>query len=213
MKKKNIADIRRDYNADLLSVTQLPNDPFELFSIWQQEILALNINDPTAFVLSTIDKQGMPDSRVLLLKAILDKKFIFYTNYLSNKASQINNNCHVAMNFYWPTQCKQIRVRGKIEKVERKISEAYFATRPFESQVAAIISKQSQKVDLIQQKSLFDKKTKEWAGKTLTCPESWGGYAVSAVSFEFWHGRQGRLHNRVQYFIKNSQWCKQALAP
>ena len=216
MNKKSIADIRREYTATNLCLEHMPSNPFEMFDLWYQEILSQepeDITDPTAFVLSTVDQHGMPDSRVVLLKAVLDSKFIFYTNYLSEKGDQLSHRPNVAMNFYWPKQCQQIRIRGTVEKIAAKNSADYFLSRPYESQVSSIVSKQSQHIDPDKLGSLFEEKIKQWKGKTLDCPRFCGGYAITPVSFEFWHGKQARLHDRVQYFVKNSQWCKQVLAP
>lgn len=231
---KSIKNIRREYNASALSIEQMPDDPFQVFHQWYQEHLAkseqLN-NDPTAFVLSTVDNSGMPDSRIVLLKAIKgigvtnnesqtgcyeephNSGFIFFTNYLSNKGQQIAQQPFVSMNFYWPEEFKQIKVRGSIKKISREESQAYFATRPYASQVAAIVSEQSQAINPKELDSLYQEKLTELKNKIVLCPEHWGGYIVLPQSFEFWHGREGRLHHRVQYQVVNTQWQKQALAP
>lgn len=231
---KSIENIRREYNASALCIEQMPENPFQVFKQWYQEHLAkseqLN-NDPTAFVLSTVDNAGMPDSRIVLLKAIKEieatnnkhqeeyhKKydnsgFVFFSNYLSSKGQQIAQQPNVAMNFYWPEEFKQIKVRGSIKKISREESQAYFATRPYASQVAAIVSEQSQAINPTELDSLYQEKLIEFRDKRLSCPEHWGGYIILPQYFEFWHGREGRLHHRVQYQVINTQWQKQALAP
>lgn len=220
MNKKSLSNIRRDYCDSHLSADKLlshcnntPENPVELFNQWQQEAIKQKLDDPTAFVLSTVDAKNMPDSRIVLLKQIEYEKFIFYTNYLSTKGKQININPNVAMNFYWPGLCQQVRVRGTIEKISRESAKQYFQSRPFDSKVAAIISKQSQPVDPEELEKIFKKNIIEWQGQALCCPESWGGYAITPVQFEFWQGRQGRMHYRLQYTLKNSKWISQTLSP
>ena len=212
MEDKFFHDIRREYYSDKIAES-LPQDPFELFSLWQQESEQLEALDPTAFVLSTVDGKGAPDSRIVLLKEVKNNQFIFYTNYLSAKGHQIALNNSVAMNFYWPELSRQIRIKGTAEKISSKEAQCYFNSRPYDSQVTAIISKQSQKINYKAFEREIEQKREDWKSQTLLCPEHWGGYAVAPVSFEFWSGQAGRAHRRDFYCVTNTGWLSDTLAP
>lgn len=173
---RSIADIRRDYGELTLSEESLPEDPLVQFQYWFEEVLQNEKNDPTAMVLSTVDAQGYPDSRVVLLKGIDKGNFIFYTNYQSAKAKQIENQPHVALNFYWPQMARQVRIRGQVIKVNKEQSDLYFLSRPIKSQFSAIISPQSQKIknrELLEND--FNNLIKKYHQEPLTRPDYWGG--------------------------------------
>jgi pyridoxamine 5'-phosphate oxidase len=150
-----------------------------------------------------------------LLKGIEDGKFVFYTNYLSEKASQIAANPSVSLCFYWPHLQRQVRIIGNAAKTSRAASESYFATRPRGSRLGAILSKQSQVIDgrdhLEQQ--LQQLETQYVGREDIPCPESWGGYAVDPLAIEFWQGRESRLHDRLQYRQTDQGWKIVRLAP
>jgi pyridoxamine 5'-phosphate oxidase len=204
--------IRRDYNANPLTLENTPDQPLALFSNWFEQTLKANLEDPNAMVLATADAQGIPDARIVLLKGVMDGKFIFYTNYGSAKGKQLSDNPHAALNFFWPSFCRQIRIKGKVSKTSTSISDDYFASRPVDSQIGAIASKQS---EVVTRKQL-EKDVENYAQSTqqpYNRPENWGGYCVTPESFEFWHGRSSRLHDRI-YYVKSGQgWTKQRLAP
>jgi pyridoxamine 5'-phosphate oxidase len=203
------AAIRRDYHAPPL--LEGPDDPMALFHEWFSAACATSaIDDPTAFVLATVDSDGMPDTRVVLLKKIIANQFIFFTNYLSAKGLQLASNPHVALNFYWPFFSRQIRIRGVVEKVSRSLSIDYFNSRPHPSQASAFVSKQSQ---VVERKVLHQQFEQVMQQETIMCPDHWGGYAVTPNCFEFWHGQAGRLHDRLQYRLENKQWAQCILAP
>ena len=143
---RSIADIRRDYGELSLDEQLIHANPVEQFKIWFGEVIREEPHDPTAMVLSTIDEQGFPDSRVVLLKGLDEDNFVFYTNYQSAKGVQLQKNSHAALNFYWPHMARQVRIRGITEKVSKEISDNYFSSRPIYSQLAAIISPQSQTI-------------------------------------------------------------------
>src|SRR3990167_3767642 len=143
---KILSTIRRNYGEQMLNEEHIAPQPLDQFKIWFEAILASVEHDPTAMVLSTVDEEGFADSRVLLLKGIEHGGFIFYTNYESTKALQLKNNPHAAMNFYWPSLVRQVRIRGGVKRVSRAQSEAYFGSRPKASQLSAIASPQSQTI-------------------------------------------------------------------
>ncbi|STX30033.1 pyridoxine 5'-phosphate oxidase [Legionella beliardensis] len=211
-----IAGIRREYGNLNLDDNSIEQDPFILFKSWFEEILKVEKSDPTAMVLSTVDTQGHPDSRVVLLKGIENGAFIFFTNYESNKARQLKYMPYAALNFYWPQMARQIRIRGAVEKTTATQSDAYFVTRPLESQLSAIASPQSRPVQ--------DRQTLEASFKRIeslyqqqqqvTRPDYWGGYCLIPNEIEFWQGRDKRLHDRLQYYKDSSnEWLHQRLAP
>jgi pyridoxamine 5'-phosphate oxidase len=210
---KSIADIRREYGNLSLNEAVLCASPFEQFALWYEDVVKTEKSDPTAMVLSTVDEDGHPDSRVVLLKGIVDNAFVFFTNYQSSKALQMSHESHVALNFYWPEMARQVRVRGVVKQVSAEQSDAYFASRPHTSQASAIISAQSQ---VIESAEVLEASFNDFLAKhkdTLDRPAHWGGYQVSPTTIEFWQGRDNRLHDRVRYYRQQEQWLQQRLAP
>lgn len=211
---RNIADIRRDYGDLNLNESTLSKDPISQFKKWFEEVLAQEPHDPTAMVLSTIDHEGHPDSRVVLLKGVEEDCFIFYTNYNSTKGVQIAANPNVALNFYWPHMARQVRIRGSIEKVNKEKSDNYFLSRPIHSQYGAIVSPQSQPIkDRVFLEEALNQLLQKVSQEPIVRPEHWGGYKVNPKSVEFWQGRDNRLHDRVYYYKENEQWLHRRLAP
>lgn len=211
---KIISNIRRNYGGQTLNEEQVEADPIDQFKIWFETILASVEHDPTAMVLSTVDSHGFPDSRVLLLKGIENGGFVFYTNYESTKALQLENNPHAAMNFYWPSLVRQVRVRGSVKRVSQAQSEAYFSSRPKASQLSAVASAQSQTIASRESlEELVRCETLKHSQELITCPKNWGGYSLIPDEMEFWQGRDDRLHDRIQYFKQHEQWKYRRLAP
>ncbi|MGQ3888400.1 pyridoxamine 5'-phosphate oxidase [Legionella sp. CNM-1927-20] len=210
-----IADIRREYGNLSLNENSIAQNPFDLFVHWFNEILKVEKSDPTAMVLSTVDEKGHPDSRVVLLKGCENETFIFYTNYQSNKARQLEQMPYAALNFYWPQMARQVRIRGKVKKTTPQQSDAYFATRPLESKLSAVVSSQSypvknrQELEENYRRLEIDFKHSHMIKR----PDYWGGYCLIPDEIEFWQGRDKRLHDRLQYYKKNDQWLYQRLAP
>ncbi|MBI2786946.1 MAG: pyridoxamine 5'-phosphate oxidase [Legionella longbeachae] len=211
---RSIADIRRDYGELDLREELIPEDPLIQFKDWFADVLKNEKNDPTAMVISTVDDKGNPDSRVVLLKGLNEGNFLFYTNYQSTKAEQIKNRPYAALNFYWPQMARQVRIRGKVEQVNKEQSDLYFSSRPIKSQLSAIISPQSHEIQnrKILEQALNDLIQKHGQEPVLR-PSYWGGYMVIPDKIEFWQGRDNRLHDRIQYFRENGQWKHHRLAP
>jgi len=209
-----LASIRREYGDLCLNDEDVPNSPIIQFKRWFSEVLNIEINDPTAMLLSTVDEQGHPDSRVVLLKGIEAGSFVFYTNYQSTKARQINKTPYVALNFYWPSMVRQVRIRGRIKPVSEAQSNAYFATRPRASQLSAIISPQSSEViSRAELEHALNELIASHQQELVMRPEHWGGYMVIPDEFEFWQGRDNRFHDRIQYYRDKKKWLHRRLAP
>jgi pyridoxamine 5'-phosphate oxidase len=211
---KMISNLRRNYGEQTLSEDDMKADPLDQFKEWLEVMLSSVEHDPTAMVLSTVDAQGVPDSRVLLLKGVEQGGFAFYTNYESSKACQLNHNPHAALNFYWPSVVRQVRVRGCVQRVARAQSKAYFASRPKASQISAIASPQSQEIaNRASLLKLVENEALKHAEQSIDCPENWGGYLLIPDEIEFWQGRDDRLHDRIHYFKQQGQWRSRRLAP
>lgn len=211
---RSLADIRRDYGELSLSEETATSCPITQFKLWFEDVLNHEKNDPTAMVLSTVDAQGLPDSRVVLLKGMDEGDFIFYTNYLSAKAQQIEKNPYAALNFYWPQMARQIRIRGRVKRVSQEESDSYFASRPLKSQFSAVISPQSQAIsDRAVLEQALNALIQEHGQESVLRPLHWGGYRVIPEEIEFWQGRDNRLHDRIHYYRQNNQWQHRRLAP
>ncbi|MEI7505062.1 MAG: pyridoxamine 5'-phosphate oxidase [Paludibacter sp.] len=208
-----LRDIRKHYIFSSLDEQNVLPNPFDQFDVWLQEILKSEQLEPTAMVLSTVDEHFQPHSRVVLLKELTTKGFIFYTNYEGNKAHQMLQNKHVSLLFFWPTMERQVRVVGTVEKISELISAAYFSSRPLDSQLGAWASPQSH---VIHSKDFLEQQFKyyqEKFGNNIPKPPHWGGYVVKPTSFEFWQGRPNRLHDRLLFTKVNGEWEISRLAP
>jgi pyridoxamine 5'-phosphate oxidase len=151
---------------------------------------------------------------VVLLKGIENDNFIFYTNYESTKAIQLRQTPYAALNFYWPHMARQVRIRGRVDCASREKSDAYFSTRPLESQLSAIASLQSQEIpDRQWLEDRFNKLLAEHGQEPIIRPQNWGGYVLKPDEIEFWQGRDNRLHDRLRYIRKENEWLRSRLAP
>lgn len=211
---RSLADIRRDYGDLSINEESVDLNPINQFKLWFEEVLLNEKNDPTAMVLSTADEKGVPDSRVVLLKGLEEGNFIFYTNYQSAKAMQLNSNPYAALNFYWPQMARQVRVRGKVLKIAAELSDNYFSSRPVMSQYSAVVSPQSQEIkNRAYLEEELNQLISQYGQDMVMRPEHWGGYMVIPYEIEFWQGRDNRLHDRIHYFLQNDQWIHRRLAP
>lgn len=201
---------REDYNKYNLKEEDLKEDPFELFTLWFERAVEDKNPEPNAMVLSTA-AEGIPQSRVVLLKEIEDKRFVFYTNYQSNKGHELELNPNVQLLFFWIMSQRQVRISGVATKLSREKAVAYFTTRPIESQISAIASPQSRRIEMSE---LLSKVEEVSVKESIQCPDHWGGYAIEVTEFEFWQGQSGRLHDRIIYKkIEGDQWEIFRLAP
>jgi len=212
--KEKLQDQRVDYQKGTLNVNEVAENPLTQFQQWYEAYEAVEPKDPNAFVLATVDSNGMPHSRVLLLKGIDQGGFEFYTNYQSAKGQELAANPKASMCFFWPELERQIRVEGEVQKLSAEESTAYFKSRPHGSQVGAWVSPQS---TVIESRQLLEDRLAEFSAKyqdDVPRPEHWGGYRLMPSRIEFWQGRSSRLHDRVLYIkAENSDWKIERLAP
>jgi pyridoxamine 5'-phosphate oxidase len=213
--KSQIADIRREYLKATLDVATVKPDPVQQFEIWFNEALDAQVIEPNAMNLSTVNEQGKPSSRIVLLKGIKNRKLLFYTNYHSKKGKELDANGACALTFFWPDLERQVRIEGVAERVEAQISEAYFQTRPRSSQLGAWSSPQSSPIKdraiLEERYVMMEKKFKDVP--VIPKPHQWGGYAIEPFMIEFWQGRPSRLHDRIEYVKVDGVWKINRLAP
>jgi pyridoxamine 5'-phosphate oxidase len=212
--QKDVASIRRDYQMASLDEAATSANPMDQFTHWWEDATISNIDEVNAFVLSTVDANRAPASRVVLLKGYTPEGFIFFTNYDSNKGKEITANPNVAMNFFWKELERQVRITGTIKKISAEESAEYFHSRPLGSQVGAWASPQSQVIpnrDFLEKN--FTEQTEKYKEGNVPLPPHWGGYIVHPTQVEFWQGRSSRLHDRIRYSFENHQWTKVRLAP
>lgn len=205
-------DHRQNYIQGELREVELPGDPRLLMQQWIAEAVDSNHPEPLAFVLATVGAHGRPSSRVVLLKQLIDKGLIFFSNYKSRKGEEIEANRQVAALFFWPLLERQLRVEGMAEKTPESLSDTYFNERPLESRLAATVSPQSQPIP---SRQWLDQEFEE-ARKNLQAirrPAHWGGYLIVPKRIEFWQGRPNRLHDRIVYQLNEGRWERFRLAP
>jgi len=215
MGKLNLSAIRLDYSKGELDEKTVQQNPMQQFGLWMEEALKSEVMEPTAMVLATVSKDLKPSARVVLLKEVDKDGFIFFTNYDSKKGQHIGVNSNVAITFFWKELERQVRIEGKAVKINPKLSDQYFQSRPFKSRLGAAASPQSQKVDNrgILEKAMEDLKA-QYPDEKIPRPVNWGGYKVIPEAIEFWQGRRSRLHDRVLYEQNDDgKWIISRLAP
>jgi len=211
---KNINNLRKEYKLSRLSEQSVSLNPFEQFKIWFDEILKIDLIEPNAMILATANKKAKPSARVVLLKNFDENGFMFFTNYKSRKGKEFKVNPTASLLFFWPELERQVLIEGKIKKVKREVSEKYYHSRPRESQIAAWVSAQSSMIpDRNFLETKFEQLKKKFGDADIPLPDYWGGYRLIPDSFEFWQGRENRLHDRICYRFKNKKWKIFRLAP
>jgi pyridoxamine 5'-phosphate oxidase len=209
----DIAQLRRDYELKTLDESHVDRDPMKQFGVWMVEAIHAQVPEPTAMSLATADAKGRPSSRIVLLKGVDPRGFVFFTNYSSRKGRDIAANPQAALTFLWKELERQVRIEGRVEKVTAEESAAYYATRPLGARIGAWASPQS---DVIENRAWLESRwealSKEY-GDNPSLPPHWGGYRIVADHLEFWQGRRSRLHDRITYTRDGSAWKLARLAP
>ena len=209
----SVADIRREYPGDPFDEAHSDADPFKQFSVWFEQVRSSEA-DPTAMALATATRDGRPSVRAVLLKGVDGRGFVFYTNYQSRKARELEQTLRASLLFVWRSVERQVRVEGGVEKVTDAESDAYFATRPLESRWSVYASRQSELIESREALEARYETARRKYGEAVPRPSWWGGYRVVPEEFEFWQGRASRLHDRIQYRRQaDESWIRERLAP
>ncbi|HEX7184817.1 MAG TPA: pyridoxamine 5'-phosphate oxidase [Thermoanaerobaculia bacterium] len=211
----DLSDVRRDYARAGLHERDLAAEPVEQLQRWLADAVAADPDDYTSMILATADLQGRPSARVVLLKGCDARGLVFYTNYESAKARQMEENPQAALVFYWSRFDRQVRVEGTVERTSREESEAYFHSRPRGSQIGAWASRQSEAIAGREElEERVRELTERFAGAEVPLPDFWGGYRLVPETIEFWQGRPDRLHDRLRYRrLPDGGWRIERLSP
>jgi len=209
-----LADLRREYQSHPFDVVDVDPDPYRQFALWFAEVDEADGLEANAAVLATAGADGRPSARHVLVKGVDRSGFVFYTNYRSRKAAQMETNPHASLVFAWAPLNRQVIVEGRVSRINPEDSDAYFATRPRTSQLGAWASPQSQPVAsrAVLDEAFADLETR-YAGMTVPRPAHWGGYRVDPDRIEFWQGRANRMHDRLSYGRAGGGWRIERLAP
>jgi pyridoxamine 5'-phosphate oxidase len=214
-KMQNLANIRKDYRKATLDAASADRDPLRQFEKWFGEALNAEVLEPNAMHLATVNAEGKPSGRTVLLKGLENKQFIFFTNYQSKKGKELEINPACALTFFWPELERQVRIQGLASRVDPQVSDVYFKSRPRESQIGAWASPQSAPIDdrnIIEER--FRQIEKKFEGlPSLPRPHQWGGFQIDPIEIEFWQGGSRRLHDRIQYTKIEGEWRVYRLAP
>jgi len=209
-----LRDLRSEYTYGTLSEQEADPDPFRQLERWLAEAIEAQLYEPHGMTLSTVGANGRPSSRVVLLRGLDERGLVFFTNYQSRKGRELEANPWACLNFWWPPLERQVRIEGRVERVEPQLSDEYFASRPYDSQIGSAASPQSQ---VIASREVLEQRIAELKArypKTVPRPAHWGGYRLKPDCFEFWQGRPSRLHDRLLYCLQpDGRWRIERLAP
>lgn len=218
---EKLASLRREYTMNGLDESEVDADPIKQFDVWLNDAIQAELIDANGMTLATADGNARPSARTVLLKHFDHKGFVFYTNYTSRKAKEMDANPWVSLLFYWREFERQVRVEGQAEKISRRESTYYFRQRPRESRIGAWVSNQSSVINtraMLRKK--FDEMKRKFGNKEIPLPDHWGGYRVVPEQIEFWQGRANRLHDRLLYTkesqegeAESAEWTISRLAP
>ena len=207
--------LRKEYSKASLDISNVLTNPIEQFNKWFAEAMEAEVLEPNAMSLATVGSENRPSCRIVLLKGIEDDRFLFFTNYQSQKGKELENNPVCALTFFWPQVERQVRIEGTVTRLDEKKSEEYFQSRPLGAQIGAWSSPQS---SVISGREILEERVKligkKFEGQSaLPRPHQWGGFQVEPETIEFWQGRKNRLHDRIEYRMVNGHWTMQRLAP
>lgn len=210
----SLADLRREYSHARLDESSVSAEPVAQFAKWFEEAVEARVMEPNAMTLATASKSGVPSARIVLLKGVDEKGLVFFTDYRSQKGSELERNPEAALVFHWPELERQVRIAGTTTRVGKEESEAYFRTRPRASRLSAWVSHQSQVVrDRQELEARVPEMNAKYPGEDVPLPPYWGGYRLAPRSFEFWQGRESRLHDRIRYLRDGESWRIERLSP
>jgi pyridoxamine 5'-phosphate oxidase len=205
---------RKEYNQGALDEGMVGPDPLTFFRRWYEEALQSEALEPNACALATVGSDMRPSNRMVLLKGLDERGLTFYTNYLSRKGRQLSENPFAALLFFWASRERSVRIEGEIEKISSEESAAYFASRPRASQLGAVASTQS---SVARSRSELEEQLKEmdaqYSDKPIPRPDQWGGYRLKPTMYEFWQGRENRMHDRIRYVVHGGTWSIERLWP
>jgi pyridoxamine 5'-phosphate oxidase len=211
---RDLSKGNKSYSIGELDINEMDKNPYVQFLNWLDFAEISGVEEANAMILSTVDENSKPSSRVVLLKNIVESGMVFFTNYKSRKGKNISNNPNVSAVFFWSKLERQVRIEGTVTKYDNFLSDEYFSSRPYESQIGAIISPQSEIIpDRNYLIDLKNQAVEKFKNKPLQRPDYWGGYLIRPALFEFWQGRPNRLNDRIQYRLKGNHWIMERLAP
>lgn len=214
MSDRDLTELRREYAVGGLAESDLAVDPIDMFRRWLHDAVVAGLHEPNAMVVTTATRSGVPSSRLVLLKGLDGRGFVFFTNYDSQKGAELMENPACALLFPWHDLERQVRVEGSAQRLGQDENDAYFATRPRASQLGAWASPQSQVVDGRRElDERYDEVAARFGDGPITTPPHWGGFLVEHSSVEFWQGRRGRMHDRLRYRRTPETWVTERLAP
>jgi pyridoxamine 5'-phosphate oxidase len=207
-------ELRKEYRLKTLDASELSPDPLDQFDKWFKEAVNAHVDEPAAMQLATADSEGRPSCRTVLLRAYSKEGFLFLTNYGSRKAAELDRNPCMCVLFYWKEIERQVIIQGEAVRAPKEASEKAFASRPRNRQLGAWASRQSRPLDSrAALEKEFARLEKAYEGQPVPCPPFWGGYLIRPSRYEFWQGRESRLHDRFEYMLSDDAWKIQRLYP
>jgi pyridoxamine 5'-phosphate oxidase len=211
----SLAELRKNYSLGSLDVADVDHDPFRQFDKWFQQAIDAKLPEPNAMTLATVDSRGRPSARIVLIKGVDERGFVFFTNYESRKGRELSANPYGSLLFHWIELERQVRIEGRVVKTDAQQSDAYFASRPLASRIGAWASNQSQVIESRSQLEVREREFSLQYGDNPPRPPHWGGYRLVPDAIEFWQGRPSRLHDRLLFSRtdESSNWQIARLSP